>query len=796
MSRRALFASYEVPKFDHNSGGRRHDDLIRFLLDAGWEVDVVALHGVAGAERYVRRLGSLGVVVHDDCAITRRDGSRVRSPRFEDLVSRVDYDVALVAFWPVARMYLPSLRRRAPRTRVLVDSVDLHFLRDARRIMGGRDAAAAGILLDAEFGGEMTAELNVYAAADAVLTVSHKERDLLGDLLGASVAAHTVPDCEDSSPSALPMADRSGILLLGSFEHAPNVEAFRFFVGEVLPRIDREALRRHPVYVVGHAPTSEVVSLAASHESIRLVGWVPDVTPYFHRVRCSVVPLLHGAGTKRKVVQALVHGTPIVSTRIGIEGLDLVDGRHVIVADDPRVIASGIERLLGDADTCARLAAAGLERVAVERSRDAARSAFLAAVSQTVAARPKGEMLPEHDLAAHEGRWNMLERGETARRSRIAVHAELAATSHPTDGDPLAAVEAAGLKVVAFYLPQFHPIPENDTWWGRGFTEWRNVGRSTPLFPGHHQPQLPADLGFYDLRLAETRSAQADLARRHGIHGFCYYHYWFQGKRLLERPFDEVLSSGEPDFPFCLCWANEPWSRRWDGSDSEVLQPQGYSAEDDVAHIRWLLRPLTDPRAITVRGMPLFMVYRADQLPDPARTTERWRREAERAGLPGLHLVAVETGWDAGWDATRVGFDAKVLFQPQFSLLSKVPRLPVGPSKARVFDYDVAWPVLASADAVPYPRYDTVCPGWDNTARRGEDAWVLHHNTPESYERWLALAVGRAMRRPVDERLVFVNAWNEWAEGAHLEPDRRDGRVFLDATLRAVRAGASVQRPP
>src|SRR5262249_43586975 len=156
------------------------------------------------------------------------------------------------------------------------------------------------------------------------------------------------------------------------------------------------------------------------------------------------------------------------------------------------------------------------------------------------------------------------------------------------------------------------------------------------------------------------------------IYGFCYYHYWFHDKRLLERPFQEVLTSGEPDFPFCLCWANEPWSRRWDGSETDVLQPQSYSSDDDLNHIRWLIPALTDRRAIRIDGKPMFLVYRADQLPNAASTTEIWRKEADRAGLPGLFLMAVETGWDAGWDATQVGFDAKVLFQPQFSMLSKV----------------------------------------------------------------------------------------------------------------------------
>jgi len=792
MSRRALFASYHVPQPDRDSGGRRHHDLIRFLLDAGWSVDVVALHGLAGAGGYVRALGSLGVAVHDDAPVTRPDGTRRRNPLFERLVSQGDFDLAIVAFYPVARMYLPTLRRHAPRTRVLVDSVDLHFLRDARRIMGSPAAAAAGILLDADFAAEATAELNAYAAADAVLTVSDKERDLLGDLLGASVAPRTVPDCEDEAPSPLPVADRTGILLLGSFQHAPNVESLRFFVREVLPLVDPDLLRRHPVTVVGNGATESVRELAAEHAAVRLVGWVPDVTPYFHRARCSVVPLLHGAGTKRKLIQALMHGTPTVSTTIGVEGLGLVPGEHVLVADTAAAIAAGIERLLRDDDLCRRLSAGGLEHVATVRSRQAARAALLATIDDTLAMPPKGEMLPEFPLADYDDRWGRLDRGEVARQRRLAVDAELVTTrggEHDASSTDLAAVEAAGLKLIAFYLPQFHPIPENDAWWGTGFTEWRNVGRATPLFPGHRQPQLPADLGFYDLRLAETRASQADLARRHGIHGFCYYHYWFQGKRLLDRPFAEVLASGEPDFPFCLCWANEPWTRRWDGADADVLQPQHYSEADDLAHIRWLLEPLADHRAIRVGGRPLLLVYRADQLPDPARTTDCWRREAERAGLPGLHLVAVETGWDAGWNATRFGFDAKLLFQPQFSLLATAPRLRLGPSKTRVFDYDAAWPVLAAAEAVPYLRYDTVCPGWDNTARKGEDAWVLTGNSPDSYERWLTLAVHRAMQRRPEERLVFVNAWNEWAEGAHLEPDRHHGRTFLEATLRGLHAG-------
>ena len=262
---------------------------------------------------------------------------------------------------------------------------------------------------------------------------------------------------------------------------------------------------------------------------------------------------------------------------------------------------------------------------------------------------------------------------------------------------------ADALKLIAFYLPQFHPIPENDAWWGEGFTEWRNVANARPLFDGHYQPHLPSSLGFYDLRLPETREAQAELARAHGITGFCYYHYWFSGKQLLERPFEEVLASGRPDFPFCLCWANEPWSRRWDGQEQDVLQPQSYSEEDDRRHIAWLLPAFLDERAIRVDGKPLFLVYQGRELPDPARTVEIWQEAAREAGLPGIHLVSVETGWDEGWDASQVGFDGKVLFQPQFSILGRQPRLDVGPAAARVYDYQQAWRALADPPPVELP---------------------------------------------------------------------------------------------
>jgi hypothetical protein len=370
----------------------------------------------------------------------------------------------------------------------------------------------------------------------------------------------------------------------------------------------------------------------------------------------------------------------------------------------------------------------------------------------------------------------------------LASPGEGSSHDRPTLDDVRKGTEPA--RLIAFLLPQFHPIPENDKWWGEGFTEWTNVAKARPLFPGHHQPHVPADLGFYDLRLPDTRQEQVALAREAGIHGFCYYHYWFQGTRLLERPFNDILASGKPNFPFCLCWANEPWSRRWDGRARDMLQEQSYSEEDDLAHIRWLIPALSDERAIKIDGKPVFLVYHAKDLPDPASTADVWRREVANAGLPGIYLIAVETGWDAGWDATRAGFDAKVLFQPQFSMLHNLGERVTIPDRPelRVFDYQRVWPRLANPPAADYRRYQTVFPRWDNTARSNESGVVLVNSTPEAYEEWLRHAVERVQHDPLDHRMVFINAWNEWAEGCHLEPDLTYGHQYLQATRRALDA--------
>ncbi|WLD12415.1 glycoside hydrolase family 99-like domain-containing protein [Planctellipticum variicoloris] len=345
-------------------------------------------------------------------------------------------------------------------------------------------------------------------------------------------------------------------------------------------------------------------------------------------------------------------------------------------------------------------------------------------------------------------------------------------------------------KLIAFHLPQFHPIPENDEWWGKGFTEWTNVAAARSLFPGHDQPRLPADLGYYDLRLPEAQCAQAELARRYGIHGFCYWHYWFHGRRLLERPVNEILRTGEPDFPFCLAWANESWSRSWLGDNRQILVDQTYSAEDDIAHARWLADAFADGRYIRVEGRPLLLVYRPTSLPDARRTTDAFRREIERLGLPNPYLVGINAH-ARHIDMRSLGFDMTEHHEPQLGVLPGVFTKASLKWKVRQKAYKVlGWPrhTFEYSDArswmdrvLPkYPHFRSYFVGWDNTARRGKDGIIITGATPDAVGEGLRGVLQETMRRPPSEQIVFLNAWNEWAEGMYLEPDRRYGLRRLE----------------
>ena len=344
-------------------------------------------------------------------------------------------------------------------------------------------------------------------------------------------------------------------------------------------------------------------------------------------------------------------------------------------------------------------------------------------------------------------------------------------------------------KAVAFYLPQFHTFEQNDAWWGEGFTEWRNVSRGTPRFQGHYQPRIPRDLGFYDLNNVDTIRAQSALAQAAGIEAFCFYYYWFNGKRLMEKPLD-LFAQSDIDQEFCIMWANENWTRRWDGRENDVLIAQDYSLEDEDAFLADTAKYMTHPRYMQVQGRPLFILYRASLIPDTAETLTRWRDKwSNDHGVQPI-IYMVQSYLDR--DPHALSCDGAIEFPPH-----KVSRdLKRRNREHSIFDKDYKGQIRAYSDVVDkslnepapdYPLIKTVSPSWDNDARREGTGVTLHGSTPTAYANWLSGAVDFAKNHPVDkEPLVFINAWNEWAEAAYLEPDIHYGHAYLNATYRVL----------
>ena len=355
------------------------------------------------------------------------------------------------------------------------------------------------------------------------------------------------------------------------------------------------------------------------------------------------------------------------------------------------------------------------------------------------------------------------------------------------------------IRSIAFYLPQYHPIPENDQWWGRGFTEWRNVTKAAPLFTGHYQPHLPADLGFYDLRLSEILEEQAEMAGEYGIHGFMFYHYWFNGRRILETPINNYLKNQKPDFPFCLCWANENWSRNWDGQTNDVLLKQEYGPDDDIHHMQYLCRNVfSDNRYIKINGKPIFAVYRTESFPDIKKTAEIWRNIAIKEGFPDLYLIRVES-FIGGIDPVSIGFDASIEFQPDWNNLPRRLRpsfsdkfisffnnsIPALESN-HVFLYKDLIKAALSKPAPTYKRFPGITPMWDNTSRRKNNSYIFHDSHPELFSQWLEEIINRFKPFSQEENFIFINAWNEWAEGCHLEPCLKWANGYLKAVQNKV----------
>jgi len=346
------------------------------------------------------------------------------------------------------------------------------------------------------------------------------------------------------------------------------------------------------------------------------------------------------------------------------------------------------------------------------------------------------------------------------------------------------------VSLIAFYLPQYHPIPENDNWWGKGFTEWNNVTKAKPLYRGHKQPKLPADLGYYDLRLPEARQAQADLAREYGLTAFCYWHYWFgNGKRILERPFSEVLTSGKPDFPFCLAWANQTWTGVWHGENNRVLIKQEYfGVRDYEQHFYALLPAFADSRYLKVNNQPVFLVYNPWDIPEPKSFVGIWQDLALKEGLTGIYFIGI----DQHQNLNKYNMQGSTWHEPVSHSLIKETFLKESlrslgfHQRPLRYDYSELVRYALNDPLISDNHYPVIVPNWDNTPRSGKRGLVYESSTPELFGEYLMKAIRLVSGRPADHRIVFIKSWNEWAEGNYLEPDMIHGKRYLEVLKRCT----------
>lgn len=354
-------------------------------------------------------------------------------------------------------------------------------------------------------------------------------------------------------------------------------------------------------------------------------------------------------------------------------------------------------------------------------------------------------------------------------------------------------------RFIAFYLPQFHPTPDNDAWWGKGFTEWVNVAKARPLYRGHVEPHIPADLGFYDLRLPEIREQQSELAKEAGIEGFCYYHYWFgNGKEILERPFDEVVSSGKPNFPFCLCWANHSWYKKlWDpkvkGKDTLLAEQLYPGIEDYTAHFNRLLPAFKDERYMKVNNKLIFIIYDAIKFEDVSTFVQLWRKLAKEHGLNDFYFISTDQDSRNKTKIKARGIDA-IYNSDQFnihhhlSLFTKIrlliQRKYLG--MPTVFEYSEACKYMINDDCYSNDTIPCILPNWDHSPRSGRNAIILKNATPKTFKSLVKRAIEVVSKKPKDEQIVIVKSWNEWGEGNYMEPDLEFGKGFIQAMKEAI----------
>lgn len=736
-----LFVDYAVPQYDLYAGSRADFMYLELLVEMGLEVKFLP-EDFQRLDPYSTELNQLG--------IETLDGEWYRK-NWETWLWENGQGIDYVFFNkpdPVDT-FLPTVKR-CTNAAIIYQCHDLHYLRLQRKAELENDQAT---LEKAQLYEQK--ENFIFANSDVVLTFSEvEEKFIKGKFPHKQVFTVPLFFYQGLRDPDRDFSKRHDLLFVGACKHAPNRDAISWFCSEVFPLIQRQ-IPDIVLNVVGADPPEDISSLHS--ESIRILGRVSEqeLHALYESVRMMVVPLRFGAGVKGKVIEALYNGIPLVSTAVGLEGIKGID-QLAAPHDSPADFAAEVVRLYTDEKK--------LEELSQRESKF---------VTDKFTSKKTAELMT-HILS--------VSKYEAALRLADAV-SDATRQAHP--------------RLIAFYLPQYHEIPENDEWWGKGFTDWRNVAKAEPLFPGHYQPRIPADLGFYDLRQEETRIAQADLAKKYGIEGFCYYHYWFNGRRLLELPLEELLKSGKPDFPFCICWANENWTRRWDGENQQILMRQDYCEEDDRRHIQSLLPVFEDKRYLRVNGKPLFLVYRTENIPNPARMAEIWRQEARKAGIGDLYLCRVESIGTC--DPHDINFDAALEFAPDWK--NTGPRLMADSQQLSqagrdltpdcennyIYSYQALTDTMMAKEIPGYKWFRCVTPSWDNWARRKKGANIYLGSTPQKYKAWLSRAIDITNARLFgEERIVFVNAWNEWAEGNYLEPDQRFGHAYLEATKQAL----------
>lgn len=353
-------------------------------------------------------------------------------------------------------------------------------------------------------------------------------------------------------------------------------------------------------------------------------------------------------------------------------------------------------------------------------------------------------------------------------------------------------------KLIAFYLPQYHETIENNKWWGKGFTEWTNTKKAKPLFDGHYQPREPYNDNYYNLLDKNTRQYQANLAKKYGIYGFCYYHYWFKGKKLLEKPLECIIELGEPEFPFCISWANEPWTRSWNGNKKEVLMPQDYGNEDDwKEHYDYLHRIFSDKRYILIDNKPLMLLYRTENIHNCDEMINYWDKLCKKDGFNGIYIVETLNSFQKKAHCNLS--EAVVEFEPMLTIRHYLPLYINGWRYIKknirkyhmgnvldILDYDFVWKQILrrSSNLSDKQLFKGAFVDWDNTSRRGENAFIIKGATPEKFQKYLSMQIKKTKK--IESEFLFINAWNEWAEGTYLEPDKKYGYEYLKAVKEAL----------